>query len=514
MFPRSKIIILLVLSGILVAALSVSQPLIISKIIDNLLQGNLNITPLLLLIATVLAILIFEGISKTGEQRYIETLRNSWRHRIFSSFSPKENGNLNTPDGGTVLSQLNNDIEEVINSYYLARLKLIIAIGAVALAALGLTTISPIFLASIALSALLMLTIPLIFRNSISERRQTSLKNTAQWNEENQRFFKAYTGIRRRGALIPRIRAIEALSTQATRSQRSAGIHESMVDLSVGSILFLNQLLIILLGWWLVTHDHISVGQLVAALQFEEILLYPLLSISDSITDMAGGRRIGKGILQPDATHHENDTKVLASLEREHHKTFLHCPAVDIAAGPKRLKSTALDLEVGKAYTLSGPSGYGKSRYLTTLSGDALGITIPGLAYIPAEEPQFSTNFSEEVSYGLPIDRDRVTELIRGLDSSQARLAHMFHTNDCSGASLGERQRISLLRCILTQPSFIILDEALSHLEQKSAEKIIGWLLEDLGLGLIVVSHSPLDYPCAGHLHLNQQGALEASFQH
>ena len=107
----------------------------------------------------------------------------------------------------------------------------------------------------------------------------------------------------------------------------------------------------------------------------------------------------------------------------------------------------------------------------------------------------FNGSIAENISYSKP---DALPHEI--IAAAKAANAHNFILRFPDGydtivgergarVSGGERQRISIARAILKNPSILILDEATSSIDIKTEEKIINSIIKNFKLTLIIVSH-------------------------
>ncbi len=78
-------------------------------------------------------------------------------------------------------------------------------------------------------------------------------------------------------------------------------------------------------------------------------------------------------------------------------------------------------------------------------------------------------------------DRDAVIFLERAIDRNGEPL------------SLGERQRVQLVRALLTRPKLLLMDEALSGVAEEAEIRIVKWLIgEELRDAIVLyASHRP-----------------------
>lgn len=157
-----------------------------------------------------------------------------------------------------------------------------------------------------------------------------------------------------------------------------------------------------------------------------------------------------------------------------------------------------LELAPGRCTVLSGPSGIGKSLLLRMLAdldpnqgrvslGDVSRESLPAstwrrlVTYVAAESGWWEDSVAAHFS-----DLDAVRPLLPqvNLDPSllQAQVLQL---------STGERQRLALLRALVQQPRFLLLDEPTAALDPASRDAVEQLLRRqrEQGMGLLLVSH-------------------------
>lgn len=178
--------------------------------------------------------------------------------------------------------------------------------------------------------------------------------------------------------------------------------------------------------------------------------------------------------------------------------------------GVVALQSTDLELRDGEFVTLLGPSGSGKTTLLSLLAGllvpDAGTIHIDGrdVTYAAPEARDLGMVFQnyalfphmtvfDNVAFPLrmrKVDRAAARERVtRALSAVQ--LAH-FADRMPSQLSGGQQQRVALARCMVYQPSVILMDEPLGALDKKLREQMqleIKRLHKELNITILYVTH-------------------------
>jgi len=164
-------------------------------------------------------------------------------------------------------------------------------------------------------------------------------------------------------------------------------------------------------------------------------------------------------------------------------------------AGPRRelLSGISFLAASGEISAIVGPSGGGKStliRLLNRLEDPTSGAVYLGgtdlrqldplqlrrqVALVAQKPFMFQGTVLENlqrsfVYAGKPLLAPDSAELLRALAAS--RLDEEFLTRDARSLSLGEQQRVSLARALITSPGVLLLDEPTSALDRRSAEEL------------------------------------------
>jgi len=178
--------------------------------------------------------------------------------------------------------------------------------------------------------------------------------------------------------------------------------------------------------------------------------------------------------------------------------------------GTTALHPVDLDVRTGELLTLLGPSGSGKTTLLQIICGlvepSSGELFIDGVdrTHAPSHQRDVGVVFQnyalfphlsvyENIAFPLQmrrVDRDairakvmRVLEMV-GLGSFSARFPR-----ELSG---GQQQRVALARCLVYQPSLVLMDESLSALDRKLRESMqveIKRIHRETGTTIIFVTH-------------------------
>jgi putative ATP-binding cassette transporter len=151
--------------------------------------------------------------------------------------------------------------------------------------------------------------------------------------------------------------------------------------------------------------------------------------------------------------------------------------ALDLPGGISLLRHVDFAVKPGEAALITGPTGSGKSTLLRALSGiwpygkGAIRLAAGKLLFLPQKPYMPLGTLREALIYPRntsDVSEPRLMEVMDtvGLGAFATKLDES--DNWAQRLSLGEQQRLSFARVLLTQPDLVFLDEATSALDEPS----------------------------------------------
>ena len=289
-------------------------------------------------------------------------------------------------------------------------------------------------------------------------------------------------------------------------------------------------------GLFLVVHNQISVGSLVAFMGLMVVLRYPAFNSNWSFSlvqlGIAGAERI-LGILKEETELDENEEGYRGSeggMRGEivfEHVSFRY-------EGTPILKDISFRAEPGQTIAIVGQTGSGKSTLTKLINRiydvEAGRILVDGvdvrdwnldalrsqISTIEQDIFLFSRSISENIAYGLGPKADRGA-IERAAHDAQA---HQFIMGFKEGyeteigergvtLSGGQRQRIAIARALLTDPRILILDDSTSAIDSATEDEIqraIHRVLE--GRTTLLITHRLSQIRWADKVLVLRQGEL------
>ena len=257
-----------------------------------------------------------------------------------------------------------------------------------------------------------------------------------------------------------------------------------------------------------VTGQGVSVGVLIMFVQLMNYIVQPIAVLPQ----IFAGRQAAMALVDKLAEALEEDAPAGGVTLAPTLSDAIRLEDVSFAyeEGKPVLTGVTATLEAGRRYAIVGASGSGKSTLLSLLTGEnaasAGRITFDGtsledaspdsLAAMMGHVQQSVFIFDDDIRRNITMFRDfpeeEVQDAIRrsGLTDLIARRGLDAPCGE-NGANLsgGEKQRISIARCILRRASVLLMDEATAALDAATAREVMEAILALEGMTRIVVTH-------------------------
>ena len=293
------------------------------------------------------------------------------------------------------------------------------------------------------------------------------------------------------------IERFQNISRQLYENKVREGVASAKVFPLLSWIMTLGSLMVWGLGGGQVIQGKLSFGELMSFVGYLSLLYAPvnfMVKTFDWFTScMNSAQRIFEVI---DTVTHIKEIENPVNLKKIEGNIELKNVSFSYEANRTILKNVSFKVKKGEMIGLVGHSGAGKSTITNIITrlydvndGEVLidGVNVKNLSIeslrsnigmVLQDTFLFSGSIAENISYGRP--DATIDEIIEAAKKAQA---HEFIVNlpdgyeteigsrgfDLSG---GEKQRISIARAILMNPSILIFDEATSSLDTKTEQKI------------------------------------------
>jgi ATP-binding cassette subfamily B multidrug efflux pump len=305
----------------------------------------------------------------------------------------------------------------------------------------------------------------------------------------------------------------------------------------LGGLASISLLVILATGAGSITRGYITVGGFVALLLYVERLVFPTALLGFTITAYQRGEvsidRV-EAILEAEPKVQDHPplqplpiTEVQGRLEaRNLSYTYpgSTTPAVD---------QVSFTILPGERIAIVGPIGSGKSTLanalprllevepsqLTLDHRDVVDVPLQDLrraiAYVPQDSFLFSTSIQNNIRYGVPLTELGEVQYAAKLAQMDAEIQNFPQQYDTivgeRGITLsgGQRQRTALARALMVEAPILVLDDALSSVDNRTATAILNALSEGTQQKTVLfISHQMSAAAAADRIFVMDRGRI------
>jgi ATP-binding cassette, subfamily B, multidrug efflux pump len=523
-----------------VNALGVYIPLLIRSAVDQL-SDSFNfyevleyVVPIILLSSAMWLIRMASRIWLFGVGRQVEF---DLKQRIFEHLLRLEPAYFATNSAGDLINRATSDVDNVRRLLGFAVLSLANTLFAYTLTLPIMLAISVnLTLASLAVYPFMFLLVHL-FSDRLRQEQATVQEELSDISELIQEDVSGMALIKIYAQEENERRAFSQKNQQLFAANLQLAKSRNILFPLIGGLANLSSLVIIWLGAMQISNETLAVGDFLALLIYVERLVFPTALLGFTITAYQRGEvsidRLESILsVQPKI----DDATNTVNLPREEIKgelTAAHLTYTYPGASSPALDDLSFSVVPGETVAIVGAIGSGKStlanalpRLLDIAPGqlflDGIDITKISLAdlrqaiaYVPQDSFLFSTTIKNNIRYGDPVSELQDVQTVAQLAQIDAEIRNFPQEYETivgeRGITLsgGQRQRTALARAMLVEAPILILDDALSSVDNQTATKI----LQNLASGtkrrtIIFITHQLSAAAVADRIFVMEQGKI------
>lgn len=288
---------------------------------------------------------------------------------------------------------------------------------------------------------------------------------------------------------------------------------DSLFDPAITLIISISYVATIVLGGLFVTHQVITIGNLVSFISYLAMMVWPMFAVGMLFNTMERGNASYDRVMEllDQKTHIIDQTNGLQ--QRPKGTLAYHVAQFDYPddAGAS-LQQVDFTLPAGHTLGIVGRVGAGKSTIMKLILREfdnyqgqimfgghdikdyALDSYLPAIGYVPQESFLFSTNIFENIRFARPTATKAEVEAAAAKSDLAGQIAKLpagYATEvGEEGISLsgGQRQRLAIARALLINPELLILDDALSAVDAETEAEILANLKQERANKTTIIS--------------------------
>lgn len=535
-----------ILALLVVNAIGIYIPLLIRDIIDRLqiafsFDQVLRYVGLIILLSSVMWVIrMVSRISLFGVGRQVEF---DLKQKIFQHLLKLEPSYFAANTAGDLINRATSDVDNIRRLLGFAVLSIANTVFAYAFTLPVMLSINvQLTLAAIAIYPFMLILVQL-FSDRLRKEQQEVQEELSNLSELIQEDMSGMALIKIYAQEENERRAFRQNNYELLKANLKLGKTRNTLFPIVGGLAYISLLILLWLGAGQIISGALSIGDFLALLLYVERLVFPTALLGFTITAYQRGEvsidRI-ESILTvtpriQDINHPIHVPRERVSGQLTARNLSFTYPGATVPA----LKNINFDIQPGETVAIVGPIGSGKSTLANALPRlldiergqlflDGDDITLlkladlrSAIAYVPQDSFLFSTTIKNNIRYGDPLSEQSEVEY----SAKQAQIhpeilnfPQQYKTIVGErGITLsgGQRQRTALARALLVDAPVLILDDALSSVDNQTATQILRNLSQGTTRKTVVfISHQLSAAATADRILVMEQGEIVQAGTH
>ena len=501
-----NVVFIVILSSILLAVCTSLKPIYLQNAIDAVEAGTGDARAMFICyLVSILGILLFETTRQLSTGKYRNGKLFGLKKQVMAHIIHMPPRKFQEEQGQNYVTTLNNEIEMLVDSFYVTRLELAYSILVLIACVVALLYINGYLAMIIIVSTICPIVASAVQGQALEKRTNLYTMALEKLNVMIGNLIHGYPTIKVNHVEREYLQTLEQDNEKAAHAEFAKSKTKVRVNMIIGLLSYAGEAVMVGFSIYEIAKGRLSVGALVGALQLSEMLVIPTNSISYQLSEMRSvasiRQKISRLLSVPESETPPAAIPAVAHIDLND-VSFRHEEKVILSHASYRF-------EAGKKYLILGENGSGKStlfKLLTGLESQYEGcISVNGtdirqlwpalydrIGVVLQDAFLFDDTLLQNITLYRPELRERVEPVLRSLGMDAFLASHDLEQtfqNTKGNLSGGERQKLALARVLIENKSVIFLDEATANMDKDSSQKILSQLLRTAGLTVISIEH-------------------------
>ena len=451
----------------------------------------------------------FSIVQKTYRNRYLKHGLSQFKKFIFEKILDKSIGEFAKTSSAKFISAFSNDLGQIESNYLAANVQFFYQSSLLVGGIIAMAYINAKLMACVMAATVIPTVVSLIYgrKMTVMEKR-TSSKNEGFVDQMKDLLngFIVIKSFQAEKEVMNLFNDNNSELEEVKRNRRET--HDKVGIISTASQMFVT-IVLICIGTYLVFKDQMTIGSVLAFYQLQNYVLGPLTKLVPLYVNRKAAVALIYKLADAVEKKDENGAKLLKtkSLEKAislRGVTFAYEENKDV------LKNVSVDFIKNKSYAIVGGSGSGKSTLLGMLLGHfrdyegkvlfdgselketALESLYDIVSVVQQNVFLFDSSLKNNITMFKDFADDKYDSAVElaGLTDLVKEKGDGYECGE-GGRNLsgGEKQRVSIARCLIRGTPVLLMDEATASLDNATAYAVTSSILDLKGLTKIIVTH-------------------------
>ncbi len=498
------------LGQIVSAVANILVAVMFTYIVDGIADKNTDVLIKGLIVGGIMLLMMLVSglLERKYVNRFIMTGLSSYKRFVFKSILKKDISAYADISSGGFINAFSNDLQLIEQNYIRGSIRIFFYIFQIFITLITMACFNIYLMLSVLLACLIPAICSLKFgSNLVNKEKMTSDKNES-FIDQTKELLNGFVVIKSFKAEEQILKIFENKNFVLEDSKKERREADDSMQIIGGMASTLMLIVIVLLGAFLTFKGIMTIGVILAFIQLSNYLASPIASLVPMITKYRAAKvLIDKVINRLDnATVKEGDKRI----DSFNKSICLNDLSFSYTGDEDAVKNLNIEFKKGGSYAVVGLSGSGKTTLFKLMQGfyndyrgsltvdevEMKDISSDSLATMLGVIQQnvflFNASLQDNITMFGDFSKEKLDDVVQkaGLSKLVNDKGYDYLCGDGgSNLSGGEQQRVSIARALLKNSSVLLMDEAMSALDNATAQEISDAVLAIPDITKILITH-------------------------